>query len=204
MTEIEKKTLSERDICTKFITPEIAQVNWNIMTQVREEVTLTDGRIIVRGKLTARGKKKRADYILYYKPNLLIAVIEAKDNNHSVGDGMQQALEYAEMLDIPFAYSSNGDGFIEHDRSVTDGQIERELSLASFPTPQDLWQRYCVWKGIAVEEPGIITQDYYSDGTGKKPRYYQLMAINRTIEAVAKGCDRLLLVMATGTGNVRA
>ena len=106
------------------------------MTQVREEVTLTDGRVIVRGQLTARGKKKRADYILYHKPNLPIAVIEAKENNHSVGDGMQQALEYAEMLDLTFAYSSNGDGFIEHDRSVTDGQIEREISLDSFPTPQ--------------------------------------------------------------------
>ena len=201
MTEIDKKSLSERDICTKFITPAIAKANWNVMTQVREEVTLTDGRVIVRGKLTARGKKKRADYILYHKPNLAIAVIEVKENNLSLGDGMQQALEYAEMLDIPFAYSSNGDGFIEHDRSVTDGQIERELSLNSFPTPQELWQRYCAWKGIAVEEPGIITQDYYSDGTGKKPRYYQLMAINRTIEAVAKGRNRLLLVMATGTGK---
>ncbi len=201
MTEIDKKTLSERDICTKYITPAIAKANWNVMTQVREEVTLTDGRVIVRGKLTARGKKKRADYILYHKPNLPIAVIEAKENNHSVGDGMQQALEYAEMLELPFAYSSNGDGFIEHDRSVTNGQIERQLSLADFPTPQELWQRYCVWKGIAVAEPGIITQDYYSDGTGKKPRYYQLMAINRTIEAVAKGRDRLLLVMATGTGK---
>ena len=217
MTEIDKKSLSERDICTKFITPAITKANWNVMTQVREEVTLTDGRVIVRGKLTARegdgqspsliavltarGKKKRADYILYHKPNLPIAVIEAKENNHSVGDGMQQALEYAEMLDLPFAYSSNGDGFIEHDRSVTDGNVERELSLDSFPTPQELWQRYCLWKGIAVEEPGIITQDYYSDGTGKKPRYYQLLAINRTIEAVAKGRDRLLLVMATGTGK---
>ena len=139
MTEINKKSLSERDICTKFITPAIARSNWNVMTQVREEVTLTDGRVIVRGKLTARGKKKRADYILYHKPNLPLAVIEVKENNHSVGDGMQQALEYAEMLDLPFAYSSNGDGFIEHDCRVTDGQIERELSLNDFPTPQELF-----------------------------------------------------------------
>ncbi|HEY9707087.1 MAG TPA: DEAD/DEAH box helicase family protein, partial [Oculatellaceae cyanobacterium] len=149
----------------------------------------------------SRGETKRADYLLYYKPNSPIAVIEAKDNNHSIGSGMQQALGYAEMLDVPFVYSTNGDAFLEHDRTRTEGQIERELPLDEFPSPEELWQRYCVWKGIGEEEKSVVTQDYYSDGTSKQPRYYQLIAINRTIEAIAKGQHRILLVMATGTGK---
>jgi type I restriction enzyme R subunit len=171
------------------------------MTQIREEVTFTKGKVLVRGKLTSRGETKRADYILYYKPNIPIAVIEAKDNKHGVGDGMQQALRYAEILELPFAYSSNGDGFIEHDRTYTGSQVERELPLDKFPSPDDLWQRYYVWKGIGDVENPIVTQDYYSDGSGKQPRYYQLIAINKTIEAIAKGENRILLVMATGTGK---
>jgi type I restriction enzyme R subunit len=202
MTAIEKKALSERDICTKYITPALVEkAGWNLMTQIREEVTFTKGKVLVRGKLTSRGETKRADYILYYKPNIPIAVIEAKDHKHGVGDGMQQALRYAEMLDIPFAYSSNGDAFLEHDRTYTEGQIERELPLDKFPSPGELWQRYCVWKGIGEVENPIVTQDYYSDGSGKQPRYYQLIAINKTIEAIAKGENRILLVMATGTGK---
>ncbi|WP_107668706.1 EcoAI/FtnUII family type I restriction enzme subunit R [Cyanothece sp. BG0011] len=202
MTNINKKSLSERDICTKYITPALVQDNkWDSNTQIREEVTFTDGRILVRGKLTSRGKGKRADYILYYKPNLPIAVIEAKDNNHSMGAGMQQAMDYAQILDIPFAYSSNGDGFIEHDFTRNDHLIEREIGLDEFPSPDELWQRYRHWKGIKDEENEIITHPYYSDGRGKKPRYYQLNAINRTIEAIAKGNQRILLVMATGTGK---
>jgi len=137
-----KKNLSERDICTKFITPALEQADWDIQNQVREEVTFTDGQVIVRGKLITRGKKKRADYILYYKPNIPIAIIEAKDNKHSVGAGMQQALEYGKVLDIPFIYSSNGDGFIEHDRTVELGKVEREISIENFPSPEELWQRY--------------------------------------------------------------
>ncbi|MDJ0662660.1 MAG: DEAD/DEAH box helicase family protein [Crocosphaera sp.] len=202
MTNIDKKSLSERDICTKYITPALVNGNkWDINTQIREEVTFTDGRVLVRGKLTSRGKGKRADYILYYRPNLPIAVIEAKDNNHSMGAGMQQAMNYAEILDIPFAYSSNGDGFIEHDFTRNDHFIEREIGLDEFPSPEELWLRYRQWKGIKEEENEIITHPYYSDGGDKKPRYYQLNAINRTVAAIAKGNQLILLVMATGTGK---
>jgi type I restriction enzyme R subunit len=156
----------------------------------------------VRGKLHTRGKQKRADYVLYYAPNLPIAVIEAKDNNHSLGGGMQQALGYAETLDIPFAFSSNGDGFLMHDRTGQRTPIEQELALDEFPGPEDLWQRYCCWKGIAsTEKRATVETPYYDDGSGKAPRYYQVNAINRTIEAIAKGRNRILLVMATGTGK---
>lgn len=196
-----KSQLSETDIRTKFITPAIQDAGWNIQKQVREEVHFTDGRIIVKGETVKRAKGKKADYILYYKSNLPIAIVEAKDNNHSIGDGMQQALEYAEILDIPFVYSSNGDGFLEHDRTTSEGTIERELSLQQFPTPEELYQRYKIWKGLTTEEEAVVTQDYYYSPTSKTPRYYQEIAINRTIEAAAKGRDRLLLVMATGTGK---
>nr|WP_242042885.1 DEAD/DEAH box helicase family protein [Aphanizomenon flos-aquae] len=200
--DFDKKALNERDICTKYITPAIVQTaGWNLYTQIREEVTFTAGRVYVRGKLVTRGESKRADYILYYKPNIQIAVIEAKDNNHSVGSGMQQALNYAEMLDIPFVYSSNGDAFLEHDRTVTSGIIEREIPLDKFPTPQELWQRYCKWRNIDDQLQPIVTQSYYDDGSGKSPRYYQQIAINKTVEAIAKGENRILLVMATGTGK---
>ncbi|HKR02872.1 MAG TPA: DEAD/DEAH box helicase family protein [Pyrinomonadaceae bacterium] len=203
MSEINKKLLSERDICTKFITPAIVDVaGWDRNTQIREEVSLTKGRILVRGKLHTRGEKKRADYVLYHKTNIPLAVIEAKDNNHTVRAGIQQALAYAELLDVPFAYSSNGDGFVEHDRSVISGTKERELSLNEFPTPQELWRRYCERKGIEEnKEKQIYSQDYYPSPENKTPRYYQLTAINRTIEAIAKGQNRILLVMATGTGK---
>src|SRR5438477_5011876 len=124
-----KKELSERDICTKFITPALRSAGWDEISQLREEVSFTKGRIIVRGKLVTRGKAKRADYILYYKPNIPIAIIEAKDNNHSLGDGMQQALDYAVTLNIPFVFSSNGDGFVFHDRTGTNMEKEATLSL---------------------------------------------------------------------------
>jgi type I restriction enzyme R subunit len=201
MTPIDKRDLSERDICTKYITPAIAGAGWDIQTQIREEVTFTKGKVNVRGKMVLRGESKRADYILYYKPNIPIAVIEAKDNNCGVGHGMQQALQYAEMMDIPFVYSSNGDAFLEHDRTGMSKQLERELALNEFPSPEQLWRRYCAWKGIEPEIEAIVTQDYYFDGSDKAPRYYQLTAINRTIEAIAKGQNRILLVMATGTGK---
>jgi type I restriction enzyme R subunit len=136
-----KKELSERDICTKFITPSLRQAGWDEITQLREEVSFTKGRIIVRGKLVTRGKAKRADYILYYKPNIPLAVIEAKDNNCSVGDGIQQALGYADTLQIPFVFSSNGDGFVFHDKTVTGGTIEQNLQLHEFPSPAKLWVR---------------------------------------------------------------
>ena len=198
---MDKKSLSERDICTKYITPSLQQAGWDIKTQILEEVSFTDGRIYVKGKLTARGKGKRADYILYYKPNIPIAIIEAKDNNHSVGAGMQQALNYATILDIPFVFSSNGDGFLFHDKTAQE-TIETMLDLSSFPSPDTLWAKYKQNKGIfEPETEKIVTQDYFFDGSGRKPRYYQQIAINRAIEAIAKGQNRLLLVMATGTGK---
>ncbi len=196
-----KKLLSERDICTKYITPSLRQAGWDEMTQLREEVSFTKGRVIVRGKLVTRGQAKRADYILYYKPNIPLAVIEAKDNNCSIGDGMQQALEYAETLQLPFVFSSNGDGFVCHDRTVTTGTIETNLALDEFPSPANLWQRYREWKGLPPEAESMVLQDYFNDGSGKGPRYYQASAVNAAIEAIAKGQDRLLLVMATGTGK---
>jgi len=197
-----KKKLSERDICTKFILPSLVKAGWDIEKQIREEVYFTDGRIFVKGTKSTRGERKRADFILYLKPNIPIAIIEAKDNNHSVGAGLQQALGYAEILDIPVAFSSNGDGFIQHDRSGLSGQIENELSLDNFPSPDELWEMYKKYKKIETpEQEKIASFDYFFDGSGRSPRYYQQIAINRTVEAIAKGQDRILLVMATGTGK---
>lgn len=197
-----KKNLTERDICTKFITPAIEKAGWDIMRQVREEFYFTDGRIIVRGKMYKRAKGKKADYILYYKSNIPIAVIEAKDNNHSIGAGMQQALEYSEILQIPFVFSSNGDGFVFHDRTAGMGEVERELSLDEFPSPAELWKRYTEDVEVDSEDAlAVVEQDYHVDQTGKSLRYYQQNAVNRTLEAIARGQDRLLLVMATGTGK---
>ncbi len=198
----DKKSLSERDICTKYITPAIIRAGWDLYSQVREEVSFTKGRIIVRGKLHTRGEQKRADYILYYKSNIPLAVIEAKENGYSVGAGMQQALGYADTLGVPFVFSSNGDAFLMHDRTGLADLIEQELSLDAFPSPAHLWQRYCQWKGLeSVEARHTIEMSYFDDGTGRAPRYYQANAINNTVEAVAKGQQRILLVMATGTGK---
>ncbi len=196
-----KKQLSERDICTKYITPALEQAGWDVTTQVREEYPLTRGRIIVRGKLHTRAKHKRADYVLFYKPNIPIAIIEAKDNNHTVGDGMQQALGYADMLQVPFVFSSNGDGFLFHNNIASDGVIERELALHEFPAAETLWQWWAQHRGLNDQQNALVTQDYFSDGSDKNPRYYQLLAINKTIEAIARGQNRILLVMATGTGK---
>ena len=198
---MDKKKLSEASIITKYILPSVVEAGWDIDKQVAQEVGFTDGRIIVRKKVVTRGKRKRADIILYYKDNLPLAIIEAKDNKHSVGAGMQQGLNYGEILDIPFVYSSNGDAFIEHDRTKTEGEIEKELSLSEFPSPEELWSRYKTWKGITEKEEGVITQNYYYEKDGCEPRYYQRIAINKTVEAIAKGQDRILLVMATGTGK---
>nr|WP_317048334.1 DEAD/DEAH box helicase family protein [Candidatus Ulvibacter alkanivorans] len=200
--QINKKTLSESDVCAKYITPAVLKSGWDELTQIRREVFFTDGRIIVQGKLHTRGKRKRADYILYFQPNKPIAIIEAKDNNHSMGDGMQQALEYSEILDIPFVFTSNGDGFVFHDKTVTEGKLEKEIGLHDFPTPDDLWERYLQYKGIKKpEQRHIVEQEYYFEPDGKTPRYYQQNAVNRTVEAIAKGQNRILLVMATGTGK---
>ncbi len=201
LTGMDKRSLTERDICTKFILPAINRAGWDDMVQVREEVYFTKGRIIVRGKLVTRGKAKKADFVLYYKPNIPIALIEAKDNNHSVGDGMQQGLDYAATLDIPFVFSSNGDGFVFHDRTGLSVPTEANLGLDAFPSPADLWARYRAWKGLDAEAEQIVLQDYFDDGSGKAPRYYQVNAVNAAIEAIAKGRNRVLLVMATGTGK---
>ncbi len=199
-----KKALTEADIRTKFITPALAGAGggkWDLMTQLREEVYFTKGRVLVRGKTVKRGEAKKADYLLFYKPGIPIAVIEAKDNNHRVGDGMQQALEYAEILDVPFAYSSNGDGFLEHDRTGSGEAVERAIPLAQFPAPDELWRRFRIARGYTTAQEAVASQDYYDYGTGKSPRYYQLVAVNRTIDAIARGENRILLVMATGTGK---
>jgi type I restriction enzyme R subunit len=197
-----KKDLSERDICTKFINPAIAKAGWNMRTQVREEVSFTDGRIIVQGKLYTRGKSKRADYILYHKSNIPIAIIEAKDNKKAVGHGMQQALEYSEILQIPFVFTSNGDSFVFHDKTRTHGTLEQELTLDNFPSPETLWNKYLKHTNIETQQAQeIVEKEYYADDSGMNPRYYQQNAVNRTIEAIAKGQDKIILVMATGTGK---
>jgi type I restriction enzyme, R subunit len=205
---LDKSTLSERDICTKFITPAIQRADWQ-QHQFREEVQLTDGRVTVRGKLAARiknpevkGGPKRADYVLYAYPDIPIAVVEAKQNRYPLGHGMQQALAYAELLDAPFAISSNGDGFLLHDRTGLTQPVERELSINDFPKLNGLWPLYQDWKGLTEPEAvKLIEQPCHNDGSGREPRYYQRVAINRAIEAVAKGRQRVLLVMATGTGK---
>ena len=193
-----KHEMTEEDIKLQYITPAIERAGWNKLKQIKMEYNFTDGRVIVRGNVTARGKKKRTDYLLYYKPNIPLAIIEAKDNKHSVGAGMQQAIEYAEVLDIPFVYSSNGDGFLEHD--MKSGK-ERELTLEQFPSPQDLWRRHIGDKHFTPEQEELITEPYYFQPGDKTPRYYQRIAINRTIDAIARGQNRILLVMATGTGK---
>lgn len=201
------QNLSERDICTKFIVPAIQRAGWQ-HHQFREEVKLTDGRVIVRGKLAARvtnpeavAGPKRADFVLYARPNVPVAVVEAKQAKFSVGHGMQQALAYAEMLDAPFAISSNGKGFLFHDRTGLLRATERELSLVEFPSLEELWPVFLKWKDLADSAVKLVEQPFHTDGSGKEPRYYQRVAINRAIEAIAKGQKRVLLVMATGTGK---
>lgn len=197
-----KKDLSEADIKAKYITPAILNAGWDEYTQLGREIYFTDGRIYVKGKVTARGKRRFADYILSYKPNVPIAIIEAKDNSHTVKAGIQQALDYSNILDIPFVFSSNGDGFYFHDKTRKNGQIETELAIDQFPNPETLWIKYKQYKGLDTEEiEKVISADYYQDSSGRSPRYYQQIAINRTIEAIAKKQPRILLVMATGTGK---
>lgn len=197
---VNKKALSETDIITKFIMPAIQKSGWDDMTQVRQEVKLRDGKVIVRGMAAARRTVKSADIVLYHKPSIPLAVVEAKANKHEIGKGMQQGLDYANLLDVPFIFASNGDGFIFHDKT-NPSNLETEISLEEFPTPEQLWDRYCTYKGYQPTQLPVITQDYYDDGSGKSPRYYQLQAINKTVEAVSSGQDRILLVMATGTGK---
>ena len=197
---MDKKKLSETDIITKYILPSVKKAGWDSMTQIRQEVQLKDGKVVVRGQMAARQKVKAADIVLYHKTGMPLAVIEAKANKFDLGKGMQQALGYAGLLEVPFVFSSNGDGFLFHDKTNT-AQIETEIALEDFPTPEQLWLKFAQWKGYETAQLPIVTQDYHDDGSGKAPRYYQLQAINKTVEAVAKGQDRILLVMATGTGK---
>ena len=204
-----KCSLSERDIITKYILPAIEASGWDKRNQIREEVSFTAGRIFVKGKLTKRGEKKRADIIIYYKSNIPVAVVEAKDNTHTVGAGMQQALEYAGTLDIPVAISSNGDGFvIQYRRNCgcpdASGKaiISENADLDHFPTPSELWECYKRYNNLESNEAEKISlSSYFFDAEGRAPRYYQRIAINRTVEAIARGQNRILLVMATGTGK---
>lgn len=200
MATVNKKVLSETDIITKFIMPAVKSAGWDDMTQIRQEVKLRDGKVIVRGMAAARKTVKSADIVLYHKPSIPLAVIEAKANKHEVGKGIQQGLDYARLLDVPFVFASNGDGFIFHDKT-NPNQLESEISLDDFPSPTELWSKYSAYKGFTETQLPIVTQDYYDDGSGKSPRYYQLQAINKTVEAVSAGQNRILLVMATGTGK---
>ena len=179
---------SEEDVKYQFITPSIENAGWD-KTQIRFEYSFTDGQMIIRGMKAKRGARKRADYLLSYKPNLPLAIVEAKDQKHAVGDGMQQGINYAEILDIPFVYSSNGSGFLEHD--MITGK-ERELYLNEFPSPEELWERMIHEKKISDKVEDIIREPYHIDNGQKPkiPRYYQRIAINRTIEAIANGKNR--------------
>ncbi len=197
---MDKKKLSEADICEKFITPALQQAGWDTIEQIFWQYTLRQGRVVVRGHKAARDARSvlRADYVLFYKLNIPLAVIEAKDNHHAVGAGMAQAINYAELLDVPFSFASNGDGFVFRDATMASGVLESNLTLDQFPTPAELWARYCAWKGWSPEVRDVAEHPY---SPSKTPRYYQLNAINRTVEAIASGQDRILLVMATGTGK---
>ena len=191
-----KKSMTEEDIKLQYITPALT-AKWNI-GKITMETQITDGKINLKGNFVFREKPKRADYLLYLGPNNPIAVVEAKDNHHSVSHGLQQAMDYARMLDLPFAYSSNGDGFAEHDFLTGE---ERQFGLDEFPTEAELIERYKRECNITPTQEAIIGQPYYSSQSTYPPRYYQRIAINRTVGAIANGRDRLLLVMATGTGK---
>ncbi|EFI6291014.1 DEAD/DEAH box helicase family protein [Escherichia coli] len=202
MAELNLSNLTEADIITKCVMPAILNAGWDNTTQIRQEVKLRDGKVIVRGKVAARRTVKSADIVLYHKPGIPLAVIEAKANKHEIGKGMQQGIEYARLLDVPFVFATNGNGFIFRDATAAEGEcLEKQITLDDFPSPAELWQKFCLWKGYTQAQLPVITQDYYDDGSGKSPRYYQLQAINKTIEAVSNGQNRVLLVMATGTGK---
>ncbi|WP_299293940.1 EcoAI/FtnUII family type I restriction enzme subunit R [uncultured Tateyamaria sp.] len=204
MDESEKKKLSESDICDLFISPSIRNAGWDPFTQIRREVTLTPGPVVVRGNMSSRNKKKKkfADYVLSWEPSVPVAVVEAKDNKVGVSHGIQQALGYAELLEVPSAFSSNGDAFAGHNKVPNAGEdIETEFPLDQFPAPTELWRRYKEFRGIADEDQSLVLEPYHEDSSGKEPRYYQVEAINRTIEAIVKDQRRVLLVMATGTGK---
>ena len=197
---MDKKSLSESDICDKFIRPAMEGAGWDGMVQIYREYPLRAGRMVVRGRQARRDASTvlRADYALFYKTNIPLAVVEAKDNLHAMSAGMMQAIHYAQLLDVPFSFSSNGDGFVFRDATLADGVLERNLALDEFPSPAELWARFCAWKGWSSEVRKVTESDY---APSKTPRYYQLNATNRAVEAIARGQIRVLLVMATGTGK---
>ena len=197
---MDKTKLSESDIGDKFIRPALVQVGWDSMEQIFAQYPLRAGRVVVRGNKAYRDESTvlRADYALFYKPNIPLAIVEAKKSRLSMSAGMQQAIAYAQLLDVPFSFSSNGDGFVFRDATLATGVLEQNLTLEEFPSPQELWRRYCAWKGWSDEESRIAGFDY---APHKTPRYYQLNAVNRAVEAIAAGQNRVLLVMATGTGK---
>ena len=198
---MDKQRLSERDICTKFITPALRMAGWDEMAQIREEVSFTKGRIIVRGRLVSRGQSQRADYLLSVKPNIPIALIEAKDNTTPSVTACSRGWSTPRRWAFPSSFPPTADGFLFHDRTGASAERETTLGLDAFPPPGELWARYRAWKGLTPEAESLVLQDYFDDSGGKVPRYYQVSAINATMEAIAKGSDRILLVMATGTGK---
>lgn len=193
--------LNEAEIRSNYITPAIKNAGWKAITQFREEYPITQGRIVTSIGGMKRNKPLHADYVLFYRPNIPLAVVEAKDNNHNIADGMQQALKYAKLLDVPFAFSSNGDGFIFHNKLVTKGDVEISLNLNEFPSPEELWKMYKEGRNLTDLQQKIIDSPYYLNNPEKFPRYYQINAINKTVEAIVNGQERVLLVMATGTGK---
>lgn len=197
---MDKTKLSESDIGDKFIRPALVQGGWDSMEQIFAQYPLRAGRVVVRGNKAYRDESTvlRADYALFYKPNIPLAIVEAKKSRLSMSAGMQQAIAYAQLLDVPFSFSSNGDGFVFRDATLATGVLEQNLTLEEFPSPQELWRRYCAWKGWSDEESRVAGFDY---APHKTPRYYQLNAVNRAVEAIAAGQNRVLLVMATGTGK---
>lgn len=192
---------TEQETRSRLINPALTRAGWDLGTQIREDFALTAGRIVVRGTLHMRERPKRADYVLAYRPNIPLAVVEAKDAQQQPGAGMQQALEYARMLDVPFAFSTNGREFVFHDKTASHGPVERTLTPDELPSPDYLWSRYCAWRGLSVQAAAVAQQEYYTADARKLLRYYQATAVNRTVEAVASGRRRMLLVMATGTGK---
>ncbi|MBI2748836.1 MAG: DEAD/DEAH box helicase family protein [Burkholderiales bacterium] len=194
------KNLSESDLCDKVIRPAIVQAGWHTIDQIYAQYPLRAGRVVVRGKTAKRDQTTVlfADFVLCLKPNIPLAVVEAKKSRLSMQAGMQQAINYAELLDVPFSFATNGDGFVFRDATLATGVLEQNLTLDQFPSPQELWARYCQWRGWSTEVQRVTEFDY---APAKSPRYYQLNAINRTVEAIAAGQNRVLLVMATGTGK---
>jgi type I restriction enzyme R subunit len=198
---LDKKSLNEAEICDRYITPALRQAGWPL-TQIRREYAFTAGAVRIRNKVADRGQRRRADYLLHGPAEIPLAIIEAKDNHHGLGAGMEQALRYARALDVPFVFSSNGDAFLLHDLTPGASPVEIEVALDNFPSPETLWNRYRAWKGMPPEQEKIARAPWHEAIDGKQPRYYQRIAVQRTIEAIARGeRRRFLLVMATGTGK---